>query len=230
MKPTVMVAALTPRRVGGIALSRFRYRRRKTLAPQGPRKLSSWTSPVRPRSPDHRLPYDAGNRPGNETVAGHHKPNPRRQGSSGAPGELAHHEYPRDPATLDLLGGEAETLQGDHLTLRRNRPEQAEHEPADRVPAITGQIGADQFVQLADGQARVHAVAPVADSLHVTLLHVVFVRDFTHQLFEQVFQRHEAGVGSILVDHDGHVELLALHLAKETARLVRFRNEVRRTH
>src|SRR5206468_11458013 len=28
------------RRVGGIALSRFRYRRRKTLAPQGPRKLS----------------------------------------------------------------------------------------------------------------------------------------------------------------------------------------------
>src|SRR5438477_4197255 len=39
MKPTVMVAALTPRRVGGIALSRFCYRRRKTLAPQGPRKL-----------------------------------------------------------------------------------------------------------------------------------------------------------------------------------------------
>src|SRR2546428_4563272 len=126
MKPTVMVAALTHLAVlGGLPYPVSATAAEKPLPRKGPGSFPSWTSPVRPRSPDHRLPYDAGNRPGNETVAGHHKPNPRRQGSSGAPGELAHHEYPRDPATLDLLGRRARNPQGDHLTLPPDHPPQA---------------------------------------------------------------------------------------------------------
>src|SRR5581483_5961484 len=122
---------------------------------------------------------------------------------------LGRHEHGRHAAALDLLGGEAESAEHERLALGGNRPEEAEHEPAHGVPPIPRQLRGEQLAQLVDRQARVHAVAPAAERLHLALLDVVLVRDLADQLLEQVLERDQARGRAVLVDDDRHVELLA---------------------
>ena len=53
----------------------------------------------------------------------------------------------------------------------------------------------------------------------------MLVADVADDLLEQIFDRHETGDGAVLVDHDAHVLLFALHLAQQLVAALGFRNE-----
>ena len=106
--------------------------------------------------------------------------------------------------------------------------ERAEHEPADRVPLLVGQLQAEQLGQLVDRRAAVDEVVTVGLALHVVGLDVVLVDDLAHQLLEAVLQRHQPGDAAVLVGHDREVELAGLHLAHQPADRLVLGDEVHR--
>ena len=92
------------------------------------------------------------------------------------------------------------------------------------------QVRPEQLARVVDRVPRVHHHRAVVESLDRRLLDVELVDDVTHQLLEQVLERDEAGRAAVLVDHDGHVELLLLHLAQEVRHLLGLGHELGRPH
>ena len=120
-----------------------------------------------------------------------------------------------DAPSLHLLGPQPVAVALDGLALDRHVAEQVEDEAADGVPVALGQLGVEQLVDLVDRHARVHPHVAAGERLDRGLLHVVLVDDLAHQLLDQVLERDQAGGAAVLVDDDGHVELLRLHLAHQ---------------
>src|SRR5258705_13165732 len=58
---------------------------------------------------------------------------------------------------------------------------------------------------------------------------LVFVCDVADDLFEQVFDRHQAGDAAIFINDDSHVLLLSLHLTEQFVALLCFRDKTRGT-
>ena len=68
--------------------------------------------------------------------------------------------------------------------------------------------------------------SPVGQRLDGRLLDVVLVVDLADQLLDQVLQGHQPGRAPVLVDDDGLVELLVLHLAHELRDPLGLRHEM----
>src|SRR6185369_6887368 len=138
--------------------------------------------------------------------------------------------HERHAAASHALGREAVAVQRDFLAFLRDRPEDAEHEPADGVPTVVGKGRAEELVHLGERDGGVETVGSVAEGRHVRHLVLVLLGDVAHQLLDQVLERHHADDGPVLVDHHGGVEPLLLHLAQEVGGALRIRNEVRGPH
>ena len=124
----------------------------------------------------------------------------------------------RKPSDLDRVAGIG------------HPPEQVEHQATDGVPGAVGQLGAEQLVGVVHRVARTHDHRPVLTALDRGLLHVELVDDVAHQLLEQVLERDQPRRAAVLVDDDGHVELLLLHLAQEVRDLLGLGYELGRPH
>jgi len=61
---------------------------------------------------------------------------------------------------------------------------------------------------------RCHAIRVRAYRRDFFHIDVVLVRNFSHQLFHQVFHRHQTSDPAVLVDHHGEVVLFVLQKAK----------------
>ena len=70
--------------------------------------------------------------------------------------------------------------------------------------------------------------AAVGQPLDLGRLDVVLVDDLPDDLLEEVLQGHEPGRAAVLVDDDGHVELVLLHLPQQLGHPLLLRHEDRR--
>ena len=59
---------------------------------------------------------------------------------------------------------------------------------------------------------------------------VAFVRNFTHYLLDDVFERHEALRRAVFIDDDRHVDLLVLEIGQQVVDLFGFRDKIGRTN
>ena len=59
---------------------------------------------------------------------------------------------------------------------------------------------------------------------------LVLVADLTHQLLENIFDRHQPGRPAVFVEHDGDVYLLNSKFAQQILQRLGFRNENGRPH
>ena len=74
-------------------------------------------------------------------------------------------------------------------------------------------------------QPRAHAVAAGAELVDLVDVAVVLVGDLADELFDQVFERHEARDSAVLVDDHREVVRLALHLLQQGVGLHRLGHE-----
>src|SRR5512132_4462328 len=106
---------------------------------------------------------------------------------------LARDQHLGDATPVHLLRLEHQILVGDLLALLGDGAEQAQHQPAHRIPLLVGELGVEELVHLIDPQPPVDAVGPVPKIDDRRLLPVVLVGDLPHELLEEVLQRHQAG-------------------------------------
>ncbi len=120
-----------------------------------------------------------------------------------------------DPVAVELLGREAPAVRLDGLPLDGHVAEGAEHEPGDGVPVLVGQLDLEEVVQVADAHPAVDDVRAVGEVQDLPVLTVELVDDLADQLLQAVLQGDHAGDVAVLVQDDGQVELLGLHLAHQ---------------
>ena len=123
------------------------------------------------------------------------------------------------------VDGEAQPLDLDRLADLGDVSRELGEQPADRV-GLGVDVGAEQLVEVVDRQARVDAVAPVAQIDDERLLAVVLVGDLADDLLEQVLERHETRRAAVLVGDDRDVRPRA-HLDEQLLDRLGLRHEVR---
>ena len=81
-----------------------------------------------------------------------------------------------------------------------------EHNAANGVELLFVQLGFEEFVKVVDGGDRLHGVSAIAAGLYVGfLVEVMFVFDFSHDLFQHILNGDQAGCTTVFVNHNGHV-------------------------
>src|SRR4051794_20438308 len=136
--------------------------------------------------------------------------------------------HPADAPALHPLGPQAAAVVVDCLPLGGHVPEQEVDEPADGVVVALGELGVEQLVELVDGHAGIDPHVAAGKGLDRRLLHVVLVDDLAHQLLDEILEGDQAGGAAVLVDHDGHVALLLLHLRQQLGHPLGLGHEVGR--
>src|SRR5687767_8055492 len=143
---------------------------------------------------------------------------------------LADDADPADPPALDRLDDEAHAAAAHLLPRLREAAELVDDEAADRV-VVGGRVEVVEREGLAhvlEWRAPVDECLALGDGHDELLLDVVLVADLAHDLLHDVLERDEPRGTAVLVDDDGHVVLLLLHLAEQLVDLLRLRDEVRR--
>ena len=74
---------------------------------------------------------------------------------------------------------------------------------------------AEELVEVVDGEPRGDPLGAVGELLDAGLLGVVLVGDLADDLLEDVLDGDDAGGAAVLVDDDGDVPALRLHLAQQ---------------
>ncbi len=118
------------------------------------------------------------------------------------------------PATGHPLRGEA---QPGHLARRPedgHPPDRLRDEAADRVDLVLVEVHLEHLTEIVDVHRRRHPHPPVPEVLDLRCLAVVLVGDLADDLLEDVLDGHEPRGAAVLVDDDGEVGLVALHLAR----------------
>ena len=124
--------------------------------------------------------------------------------------------HPLDAPAPHVDRGQAEAVHLDRVARVGHPPDEVEHETADGVPRpVRAARPRAARRRRPPSRPALTSTDPSARRSTVGLLHVELVDDVAHQLFEQVLERDQPGRPAVLVDHDGHVELLLLHLAQE---------------
>ena len=117
-----------------------------------------------------------------------------------------------------VLGGEAQAVRLDRGARDRDQPEVLGHQAADAVDVLLLDVEAEQLVEVVDRVARGDPGRAVVELLDLDLLLVVLVGDLADDLLEDVLDRDQAGRAAVLVDDDGDVLALGLHLARAARR------------
>ncbi len=105
-----------------------------------------------------------------------------------------------------------------------------DEEPADAVDFFLLKFDAEHLTQPVDRQARTHVEAAVLLGFDLWGFAVVLVADVAEQLLDQVFERDEPRDAAVLVDHEGKVVRLALHLTQQLVGALLLGHEHRRFH
>src|SRR5262245_8174103 len=117
-----------------------------------------------------------------------------------------------DAAALDLDDLEREIVDVDGLAHVRHATEVRQQIPAHGFEALALDIDVQPLTHLVDAHLAAEdetAVALVRDGL---ALDIVFVANLADDLLEQILDGHQASGAAVLVDHDRHLRLPALHL------------------
>jgi hypothetical protein len=120
-----------------------------------------------------------------------------------------------DPPALHVLDADRQPRELELVAFDGHPAERAEHEAADGVPALLGQVAAEQLVEVVDPQPGVHAQRPVRQRLDQRLLLVVLVDDLPDDLLEDVLDRDQPDEFPVFVDHQGEVDPLGLQVAEQ---------------
>jgi hypothetical protein len=93
--------------------------------------------------------------------------------------------------------------------------EDVQHPAPDRVEVLVRDGQPRHGIEVADRHLRRHAPRPLVHGLGQALLGLELVSDLAHDLLQEVLQREQARRAPVLVDDDGHPELLRLELAQK---------------
>jgi len=109
--------------------------------------------------------------------------------------------------------------------------DRGDHQAADRVVLVVGEVGAEAFVEILDRRQCVDHVAAVGLRcdlrVAIDLVLVVLVVDLADDLLQDVLDRHQAGHAAVLVDHDRHVVARKPELLEQDVEALGFRNHHR---
>src|ERR1051325_5239762 len=130
---------------------------------------------------------------------------------------LAFHQHRADfvaPAG-QVLRGEPQAADGRGGARDRDPAEGVGQQPGHRLHVLVFQVDAEQLAEFGRGQPGRDPGRTVGEPLHRRLFVVVLVGDLADDLFQDVLDRDQPGGTAVLVDHDGHVATLRLHLAEQ---------------
>src|SRR5271165_5933153 len=131
-------------------------------------------------------------------------------------------------AVHTALGGfehlESQSVLVENLTGLGNVSGKFAHQAGNRGRLFLIGPDAEQLLQEIDVGIAVKNVGGVALLYDLGLL--VLVADFSHDLFDQIFDRDQATDSAIFVYHDRHADVVALHLAEQFASQLGFGDEV----
>jgi hypothetical protein len=125
------------------------------------------------------------------------------------------------------------TGRGDHqpvvthlrlLTGPRDPPDEAENQPADRVPITCRQFRAERDLELGYGNPGIDPPPPCCDLLYGAGPFFSLVGYIPHQFFNDILDGHDAGGAAVLVDRDREVAPRPLHLAQQLQHPLAFRD------
>src|SRR5690606_19311955 len=128
-----------------------------------------------------------------------------RQERSGI-GMHADHETVHAPG-IGTADPEVEAAQGQFLARFRQVADGGNHQAADGVVLVVGEVGAELPVEIGDRRQRIHHVLAIgqggdqAGAVAVVVL-VVYLAD---DLLEHVLDGDQAGDAAVFIDDDGHV-------------------------
>src|SRR5579864_1322792 len=116
-----------------------------------------------------------------------------------------------------------------HLTGLRNAPGDGADQAADGGGIALVKAHVKKILQAADVNRALHDISQIAFTNDV-MRKLMFVANFTHDFFHQVFQRDQPRDGAIFVNHDGHVDVVFLHFTQKMRSHFSFWDEQHRTH
>ncbi len=111
----------------------------------------------------------------------------------------------------------------------RQPAERLQHEAADGVEFVVGEVGAEMRVEVGDLGLRLDAEAAVGlgDDVVLALVEVVLVLDVADDLLQHVLDRDEARHAAVFVDDDRDVVAVGAELAQQHVEPLRLRHEHR---
>ncbi len=133
-------------------------------------------------------------------------------------------------AAVGAHDAEAEAADRRRLAALGQPAERLQHEAADGVELVVGEIGAEVRVEVGDLGLRLDAEAAVrlGDDVVLALVEVVLVLDVADDLLEHVLDRDEPRHAAVFVDDDRDVVAVGAELAQQHVEALRLRHEHRR--
>src|SRR5688500_9296228 len=129
---------------------------------------------------------------------------------------------------FDRIDEEGPGTDAHRLAAFRNAAQLTGYQAADRLDAPFGvDLASRQLVEVVGVESAVHAQRAIRQLHAERRLAVVLVLDLTHDLFEDILDRHDPGGATILVDDHRHVHAIALKLPEEIVDLLTLRDEGR---
>ena len=102
----------------------------------------------------------------------------------------------------------------------------AEHNAANGIEFIFTEIRFEMFIKLinrGDGFDDIGAVIGFLDQ--VIIFEVVLVLDFPHNLFQHIFNSHQAGHNAVFIDDDGHMRTFLTEFPQQYIEALAFGDE-----
>ena len=133
---------------------------------------------------------------------------------------------------VDLVGygnGDPVHLYVELAAVRRDGVQAAEDHAAYRIIILVlRNLHVQRFRQLVDEDAAGHAPQIIAQLLHLRgFRRIELVVNVSDDLLQQVLNGDDARRLAVLVDHDGNMDLLGLHVAEQIVRMDALRHKIR---
>src|SRR5215470_319804 len=116
-----------------------------------------------------------------------------------------------DPAAVKLGHGQPGAVQLRRFARLRQVPERGQQVAGHGLVRAVRQFDAGLLGEVVEVHQAVDLDLPCPQTPGRVPLHVIFILDVADQLFDQVFQGHDARRAAVLVDDDGQVRLVPAH-------------------
>ena len=123
-----------------------------------------------------------------------------------------------DASSLHLRDLDADAVHAHARSDDRDLAQFVHDEAADRVVgAVLGQVDVRAARELVGAQRAGNEESPVGARADADASLIVLVGDLTDDLFDDIFEGHDAGDAAVLVNDDGHLQALVAQLDHEGA-------------
>src|SRR5215469_9097696 len=119
---------------------------------------------------------------------------------------------PRDPPAVELGHGQPASIQVSRLAGHGQVAERGEQEPGHGLIRAVRQLDAGLLGEVVKVHQPVHFELAGAQPARRVSLDVILVLDVADELFDEVFERHDARGATVLVDDDREVGTIPPHL------------------